>query len=232
MHIPDGYLSPVTCGVMYAAVSPFWMKAVRRMRKTFSERSLPLLGILSAFSFLIMMFNIPVPGGTTAHATGAVLIAILLGPEAALIAESIALIIQALFFGDGGITAIGANCFNMGVVLPFSGYFVYRVVKGSSPVSAPRTWIAAGVGAYVGINLAALMVALELGVQPYFFHTSSGQPLYCPYNLTQAVPAMVLSHLLVGLVEAVITAGVVAYLGRYHTEFFVFNHKEVADERV
>src|SRR6266568_2945704 len=121
MHIPDGYLSPATCAVMYGAASPFWVLAVRRVRRVLNDRSVPLLAVFAALAFAIMMFNIPVPGGTTAHAVGGTLIAIVLGPWAAVIGVSTALILQALFFGDGGITTIGANCFNMAIVLPLVG---------------------------------------------------------------------------------------------------------------
>jgi len=233
MHIPDGYLSPATCGIMYAAVIPLWARAIVLMRRAFDDRSLPLLAILSAFSFILMMFNVPVPGGTTAHAVGGVLMAILVGPWAAFVGESIALTVQAIFFGDGGITAIGANCFNMGFVLTFVGYFFYRLISRNSPLSSRRRWIAAAVGGYIGINAAAFMVAVELGIQPYFFHTTGGTPLYCPYALNQTIPAMVIVHLFVGLIEAVITAAVVAFLGKYHPEMLRFSRgKEKKDERL
>src|SRR5512136_1134184 len=126
MHIPDGYLSPLTCLVMFLLVLPFWYRGIQRMRQTMNARSVPLIALLAAFSFVIMMFNVPLPGGTTGHAVGATLAAIVLGPEIATIAVSIALIIQAFFFGDGGILAIGANCFNMAVVIPYVAYAIYH----------------------------------------------------------------------------------------------------------
>ena len=104
MHIPDGYLSPATCANVYAAAVPIWVTAGRRVRKVVKNRYVPLVAIGAAYSFLVMMFNVPIPDGTTAHAVGAVLIAVLLGPWAAVIAVSIALLIQALFFGDGGVS--------------------------------------------------------------------------------------------------------------------------------
>jgi len=226
MHIPDGYLSPASCAVMYALMIPLWTKAVSVVKKVFVAKSVPVLALLSAFSFIIMMFNIPVPGGTTAHAVGGTLIAILLGPWAALIGESLALVVQAFFFGDGGITAIGANCFNMGFVLSFTGYFVYRVISRGSSFNSPRRWIGAAVGSYLGINAAALTAAVEFGAQPFLFHTASGAPLYCPYGFSKAIPAMLASHLLIGLVEAMLTAAVIAFLGRNHPEVFRLNLAE------
>jgi cobalt/nickel transport system permease protein len=167
----------------------------------------------AAFSFVIMMFNVPIPGGTTGHAVGAVLVAILLGPWAACIAVSVALIVQALLFGDGGITAIGANCFNMAVIMPFVGYGVYRLIAGSSDVKSWRRWLGAAVAGYIGLNVAALATAFEFGIQPLIAHDAAGRPLYAPYPLKIAVPAMALEHLLVfGFVEAIVTGLVVAYL--------------------
>src|ERR1700729_4039933 len=127
MHIPDGYLSPETCAVMGGAMVPAWITAGKRVRKVVTSRYVPLLALGAAYSFLVMMFNVPVPDGTTAHAVGAVLIAILLGPGAAVVAVSCALAIQALFFGDGGVLAFGANCFNMAFVMPMVGYAVYKL---------------------------------------------------------------------------------------------------------
>src|SRR5512141_1879511 len=112
MHIPDGYVSPATGGVLYLVMAPLWFLASRVVRKTLKARQVPYLAFSAAFSFVIMMFNIPIPGGSTGHAVGGTLVAVLLGPWAAMIAITVALVVQALLFGDGGVTAIGANCFN------------------------------------------------------------------------------------------------------------------------
>src|SRR6478735_2144810 len=145
---------------MYGAAAPFWVVAARRMRRVVKTRSVPLLALGAAFSFLVMMFNVPIPDGTTAHAVGGVLVAVLLGPWAAVIAVSTALAIQAFFFGDGGVLAFGANCVNMAVVMPFVGYAVYRVMARRSSLTSTRRVVAAGVGAYVGLNAAALCAAI------------------------------------------------------------------------
>lgn len=213
MHIPDGYLSPQTCGVLGAASAVTAACSSYKTAKTIKAKYIPLLSIGAAFSFIIMMFNVPIPDGTTAHAVGGALLAVLLGPWAAFISVSIALVIQALFFGDGGILALGANIFNMAFILPFSAYIVYRVVAGNCAPGSKRRWIAAGIAGFVGINLAALMVAVELGIQPVLFHTADGTPLYSPYSLNIALSAMSFSHLLVaGPVEGAISGLVVAYL--------------------
>jgi cobalt/nickel transport system permease protein len=135
MHIPDGYLSPATCAVGFAVAVPMWAVASRQVRKTVKTRHVPTLALLSAMCFLIMMFNVPIPDGTTAHAVGGALVAVLLGPWAGLIAVSVALAFQALLFGDGGVLAYGVNVLNMGIILPFVAYGVYRLIAGRSALT-------------------------------------------------------------------------------------------------
>lgn len=212
MHIPENYLSPVSCGVMGAAMVPVWVHAVRRVNKEVPKEKIPLLGAAAAFSFLGMMFNVPLPGGTTGHAVGGTLIALLFGPNAACLAVSVALLLQAVIFGDGGILAFGANCFNMAFVLPFVGYGIYRLLMGKSGrTSKARPYIAAALGSYVGLNAAALCAAVEFGIQPMLFKDAAGNALYCPYDLSVAIPAMMVPHLLVaGVIEAAFTVAVYA----------------------
>ncbi len=215
MHIPDGYLSPATAAVMYAAAAPFWYRATRKIKALVASRAVPLIALFAAFSFVVMMFNVPLPGGTTGHAVGSVLAAIILGPWAAVLAVSVALIIQAFFFGDGGILAIGANAFNMAIAMPFVGYWVYRLFSRNAALTSSRRVIAAAVAGYLAINVAALLTALELGIQPMLFRDAAGQALYFPYGLNVSIPAMLLGHLtLAGIAEALITGLVVAWLQR------------------
>ena len=215
MHIPDGYLSPQTYAAAYAAAAPFWIVASRKLNRSLRARQVPMLALSAAFCFVIMMFNVPIPGGTTGHAVGAVLVAVLLRPWAACVAVSIALSVQAVLFGDGGITCIGANCLNMAVVMPFVGYGVYRLVAGRSSPKSARQWIGAALGGYVGLNAAALMAAVMFGIQPMIARDAAGHALYCPYPLSIAIPAMAIGHLAVfGIVEAAVTGLVVAYLQR------------------
>jgi len=212
MHIPDGYLGPQTYVAAYAAVTPFWVIASRVVGRTLRLRQVPLLALGAAFSFVIMMFNIPL-GPTSGHAVGAVLIAVLLGPWAAVIAVSVALGVQALLFGDGGITALGANCLTMAVIMPFVGYGIYRLIAGRSAPTSWRRWFGAAAGGYVGLVAAAVGTGFMLGIQPILAHDAAGHALYQPFPLIVAVPAMALEHLAVfGWVEAVVTGLVVAYL--------------------
>ncbi len=212
MHIPDNYLSPSTCAVMGAAMVPAWTIAVKKVKEEVSKVKIPLLGIGAAFSFLMMMFNVPLPGGTTGHAVGGTLIAILLGPFSACISVTVALLIQALMFGDGGILAFGANCFNMAFVLPFIGYFIYKFIKDRVK-SEKGEYIGIILGSYFGINIAALCAAIEFGIQPLLFKNPAGQPLYSPYALGVSIPAMTIPHLLVaGVVEALFTVVIFAFI--------------------
>ena len=212
MHIPDNYLSPETCAVMGAAMVPVWAVAVKKIKEEIPKEKLPMLGVGAAVSFLVMMFNVPVPGGTTAHAVGGTLLAILLGPWAACISISIALLLQALLFGDGGILAFGANCFNMAFVLPFLGYFIYKFIKDRAKTQRGEL-AGIAIGSYAGINVAALCAAIEFGLQPLLFHSASGVPLYSPYPLSVSIPAMTIPHLAVaGFVEAAFTVAVFAFV--------------------
>ncbi len=215
MHIPDGYLSPITAAILFLLILPFWVRGVRSLRQKLTARNVPLIALFAALSFVIMMFNVPLPGGTTGHAVGGALAAIILGPEIATVAISIALIIQAFFFGDGGILAIGANCFNMAVVLPYVSYFIYQAVSGKSETTSSRRLWGAAIGSYVGLTAAAFFTAVEFGIQPALFHAADGTPLYAPYPLSVSIPAMVLPHMAVAsVVEAVFTVLVIAYLQR------------------
>ncbi|NTW57662.1 MAG: cobalt transporter CbiM [Nitrospirae bacterium] len=223
MHIPDGYLGPPTYGSLWAAMLGIWSYAARKVQRELKETQLPHLAMASAFSFVAMIFAVPLPGGTTAHITGATLIAILLGPWTAVIAVSTALVIQALLFGDGGVTAIAANCFNIAFASSFAGYGAYRLIAAVNGrlragkegeqhrfgliVNTAGTAFAS----YVGINVAAVLTALELGIQPMIHGSQSSS--YFPYGLTVTFPAVVIPHLtLVGALEAVVTAAVFTFL--------------------
>ena len=215
MHIPDGYLSPATCAAMYASSAPFWYVALLRLQRQLTTRLVPLLSVFAAFSFLVMMINLPLPGGTTGHATGVGIAAIALGPWVSILAISMALLIQAFFFGDGGITTLGANCFNMAIVGSLVAYVVYRILAARSSIVSPRRAVAAALAGYTAINISAFCAAIELGIQPLLSKGPSGTPLYAPYPLGIAIPVMMIGHLtFAGLAELVLTGGVVAYFQR------------------
>ncbi len=213
MHIPDGYLSPSTCAVLYAGAAAGWYAALKRLKGVLLGRVIPLISVFAAFSFVVMMFNLPLPGGTTGHALGVTIAVIVLGPSGAILALSIAIAIQALFFGDGGISTLGANCLNMAIVGSLVAYASYRLIAAGAAITSKRRMVAAAIAGYLAVNAAALLAAVEFGIQPALFHDATGTPLYAPYRLGIAIPAMMIGHLtFAGLAEAVISAGLVAYL--------------------
>lgn len=204
MHIPDGYLSPETVVVTYAVASPLWVYGFRSLKKTLNEETLPLVGVLSAMSFIIMMFNIPVPGATSGHAVGAVLIAILLGPWIGFISVSLVLLVQALVFGDGGISTFAANALSMAFVSSFGGYYIFQLLQKYK--SAPF------VAGWFGIVLSSVLTSLFLGIQPLFWN-ANGHPLYFPFDLKTTMVALVGSHMIFfGVVEGIFTSLVYAFL--------------------
>ena len=215
MHIPDGYLGPGTCAFFYALMLPIWITASRMVKKTLQAKQVPILAMGAAFTFVVMMFNVPIPGGTTGHAVGAGIIAILLGPWTAVIAVSVSLMIQAIVFGDGGITAIGANCFNMAVVMPFVSYWVFKLIRGNA-VGGARLSIAAFLSGYVGLSVAAILTGFEFGIQPLLATGPDGRPLYAPYPLSVALPAMALQHMLLfSVLEGVVTVLLCKYFVKH-----------------
>jgi len=230
MHIPDGYLGPYTYIAMWIIMIPIWYYAGRKLSSELKSKQVPLLALAAAFSFVIMMFNIPIPGGSTGHAVGAAIIGIVLGPWAGVIAISVALVLQALMFGDGGITAIAANCFNMAVVMPFVAYYTYKLISGSTEITSSRRVIASGIAGYVSLSLAAAVTGFEFGIQPLLHHTAEGVPLYMPYSLNVTVPAMVLEHVLgFGILEALVTALIFAYIQRTDTSM-LYGEKSAAQK--
>ena len=144
-------------------------------------------------------------------------------------AGTIALVIQAIFFGDGGILQIGANCFNMAVVLPYVAYGIYRLISINAPVRSVRRVIGAALGGWAGLSMAALAAAIEFGIQPLIWHTADGAPLYAPYPLSVAIPAMVIPHMLIAsVIEGVIAAAVVLYLQRANAPLLELSLKPTA----
>lgn len=205
MHIPDGFLSPTTCAVTYAIAAPLWYIGFKKLKEKLNEETLPTLAGLSALSFIIMMFNIPIPGGTSAHAVGAVAIAILFGPWVGFVSVSMVLLIQALVFGDGGISAWAVNSLSMGFIGSFVGYYVFQALKNFK--------FAPFVAGYVGILASATFVGFILGIQPIFWTAANGHPEYFPFGLKVALPAMIGAHLLIGIAEGTLTQIVYTLLG-------------------
>jgi cobalt/nickel transport system permease protein len=206
MHIPDGFLDAKTFIPLDAGGAAYVALAASRVRRTFNERAMPLMAVLAAFIFAAQMLNFPVAGGTSGHFCGAALAAILLGPWAAGLILTVVLVIQALAFGDGGVLALGANVFIMGIVAPWAAWGIYRGVRAFIKSDAGR-WVGTAAGAWVAIVAAATACALEL--------TISGT---VPGNVV--IPAMAGIHGLIGIGEAIITVGALAAIRAARPDVF------------
>jgi cobalt/nickel transport system permease protein len=214
MHIPDGYLSPKTCIAFFGAMVPVWYIASRRAEKTVKLNRMPIFALVAAFSFVVMMFNIPVPGGSSGHMVGAVVLVSAVGPWASIVALSLTNVLQALIFGDGGITTLGANAFNMAFVMSAVGYFIYSAVGYGNP-GAFRLALASAIAGYAAINASAFAAAIELGMQPVVASGADGRAMYFPYPMSVTLPAMMVPHLLFfGPIEAIGTAVTIFYIKR------------------
>ncbi len=203
MHIPDGYLDPTLCVVFAIISAVFVILGLFQAKKYLGTKAIPLFAVLTAGVFAFQMLNFPIVGGTSGHLVGATLVSVFLGPFGALLSMSIILLIQAFVFADGGVTALGANIFNMGLIGGFVGYYVYLGIR---KIVKKGNWgirIGAAVGSYLAIVLAALACGLQIGWSYTF-----------PYGVQYTVPAMVGWHLIIGVGEAIITVIVIEYVIR------------------
>ncbi|MFW9878090.1 MAG: energy-coupling factor ABC transporter permease, partial [Candidatus Thorarchaeota archaeon] len=213
MHIPDGLLNPSTLIFLWVIVIVVMILGYIKIGKIFekedSEKLIPYIGVLAAVIFAFQFVNYPVPGGTSGHLIGGTLIAVILGPWSSVIILFLVLVVQSLF-GDGGILALGANAFNMGIIGGIVGFyvvvFIVKILNKISLRKEMKVSIAAGIGAYISIILAAFICAIELGF--------SGA---VPYGI--AIPAMVYWHLLIGIGEAIISSLIIFYIYRVKPDF-------------
>ena len=197
LHIPDGFLSAPVVIVGYAVTAAFILLAVRHTSNNLNEKAVPLMGVLAAFVFAAQMINFPVAGGTSGHLLGGALIAILIGPWAAVIAMSAVVGVQALIFQDGGIAVLGVNIFNMGILTAFIGYAVYTTVARLMPGRPSARIAGAFAAAWLSVMSAAALTSFQLAI-------SDTSPL------DVALPAMLGVHALIGIGEGLITVAAVA----------------------
>ncbi len=198
MHIPDGFLDLKTALTTAIASTGGLGYAVKEVRKKLGDKHIPLLGVTSAFIFAAQMLNFPVVGGTSGHFLGGALAAILLGPWASLLIMTVVLVIQCLGFADGGLTALGANVFNMGIIGGvFTYYFIFIPLKKALPKTKRGFLTASAIAAWASVFIASIICSLELAI--------SGTS---PLNL--ALPAMAGVHALIGIGEAIVTVVVLA----------------------
>ena len=199
MHVPDGFIAPQMYLPAYAAAAGLWTYGLRRLRASLREEAIPRLAVLTAFSFVAMMIMLPLPGGTSAHVTGIALLALLFGVWTAFIAVSVVLLLQAVLFGAGGVTALPVNALAMGMVGGVVAWAVYRLLRR---IHEGFALVAAG---WFSVNVSALLLALALGLQPSIAHTPEGQPLFFPFGLSVTLPAVMIPHAIIGIGEGVLT---------------------------
>lgn len=208
MHIPDGFISPQTYLPAYAVAAGLWAYAARRVKRDLDADTLPFLAAYTALSFVLMMVALPLPGGTTAHAAGVGLLAVSFGGWMSFLAISLVLAMQALLFGDGGITALPIDALAMGLAGSFAALAAWKLLGRLNQN------VALFLAGWISIALPAVLVALALGIQPAIAHDPQGAPLFFPFGLNITLPAVVLPHLLVGLAEGVLTVMGYRYLTR------------------
>jgi cobalt/nickel transport system permease protein len=203
MHIPDGFLDPPICILMYIIAVAFLAWAWRGAKKAFPSSFVPVMAVSSALVFVAQMLNFPILYGTSGHLVGGTLLAMLLGPHAAIISMSTVILIQAILFADGGISTFGANLFNMAVIGGLSFYIIRLIANTSS--GRKRLLTSVFVASWLSVVLGALATAIEIGESSMF--ASVG-------GLAVTVPAMLFWHVIIGVGEAVITTSLVTQLLR------------------
>ena len=215
MHIPDGLLDPVTTVVLWIVTIVVMILSFKKIGKVFdeedSEKLIPYIGVLAATIFAFQFVNYPVPGGTSGHLVGGTLVGVILGPWAAVIVIFMILVIQSLF-GDGGITAIGANTFNMGIVGGIFGFYIVKlcvmILNKTKMRKETKVSVSTAIGSYIAIVLAAFFAGVEIGI---------GGAI--PINVI--VPVMVFWHLVIGVGEAIISALIVYFIYKVKPEFIM-----------
>lgn len=199
MHIPDGFLNDpkvwISANIISAGIVAY---AAKKVNKQLGEKQIPMMGVMGAFVFAAQMLNFPIAAGTSGHFLGGALTTVLLGPWAAILVMTANFIVQCLLFQDGGLTALGANIFNMGIIGCFATHFIYNGIRNIIK-DHKGILLGAAVSAWGSVMLAALMTSLEIGI--------SGT-----IALNLILPAMLGVHALIGIGEAIITTIVISYL--------------------
>lgn len=199
VHIPDGFIAPAMYVPAYGVAGAVWAYCIRRLRREIDEHTIPTLSTVTALCFVLMMVAVPLPGGTTAHATGIALLALLFGVPIAFLSLSLVLLLQAVLFGDGGITSLPVNALAIGLV----GGITARMMFGA--LRRVDHKVALFVAAWFSIMVPALLVALALGTQPLIAHASDGTPLFFPFGIRVTLPAVLIPHALIGIGEGALT---------------------------
>ncbi|AHE98124.1 energy-coupling factor ABC transporter permease [Thioalkalivibrio paradoxus] len=199
MHIPDGLISPQTYLPALVLAVPLWWWAGRRFAGTVGDAALPRLAVFTALAFLLSSLMLPLPGGTSGHAIGVGLLALVFGPWVAFLAYSLVLALQALVMGAGGITALPVNALAMGFVGAWTAWLVFHSLRWVQPALAVLAAV------FLSVLLSALLVALVLGLQPLIAQGPDGSPRFFPFGWSVTLPAILLPHTLIGAAEAALT---------------------------
>jgi cobalt/nickel transport system permease protein len=200
LHVPDGFLNlPVTL-ITWVFALVLVAISLRQVQSDYQERAVPLMGVCAAFIFAAQMINFPIPGGTSGHLLGGTLAGVLLGPWAGSLVMTVVFIVQAFLFQDGGVTALGANIFNMGLIGTFGGYYLYRTIRYAiGRDSLKGILVGSAIASWTSVVVAAIICAIQLAI-------SDTVPLPI------ALSAMTFWHVMIGIGEAIITVIAVSYI--------------------
>lgn len=213
MHIPDGFVDLKTV-IATSVISAGGLGAsIYQVKKIFKAKTIAIMGVLAALIFALQMINFSIPGGTSGHLLGGALSSIIAGPFGGSIILSVVLIVQALIFNDGGITALGANILNMAIIGVFGSYLIYYLIRKISK-SRINFYIAIAAASWFSVVFASFFAALELGI--------SGT-----YAMGITLKAMVLVHMIIGAGEAVITTAVIAFIDRIRPDLILTGERNI-----
>lgn len=205
MHIPDGFLSPQTYLPAAALAVGAWAWVGRHLRSQLDETLIPRLATITALAYALGLLMLPLPGGTSGHALGVALLALLFGLRLAFLSYSGVLLLQALLFGAGGLTALPVNALAMGLAGSATALALYRLLRNMNETAA------VALAAWASVVVPGAIVALVLGIQPLIATKSDGTPLFFPFGIDITLPAILVPHALIGIGEAAITVLVWRY---------------------
>ena len=207
MHIPDGFVD-IKTAVSTAVVSAGGLAvAIYKVKKFFKARVIATMGIIAALIFAGQMVNFTIPGGTSGHLLGGALAAIILGPHAGAIVIAVVLIVQCFIFMDGGVSALGANIFNMAIIGVYGSFLIYMLI-GKLSKSKVNFYISVAAAAWLSVIIASIFAALELGISGI-------------YPMAVTIKAMVLVHMVIGIGEALITTAVIAFIDKVRPDIIL-----------
>ncbi|NPA57694.1 MAG: cobalamin biosynthesis protein CbiM [Aquificae bacterium] len=206
MHIPDGFISPKAYVPAYVIAGGLWIYGFKQLKSRLDEKTLPFIAVITAFSFAVSLLAVPLPGGTSGHPVGVGMLSVIFGYWIAFISLSLVFFLQAVLLGDGGITTLPINALSMGFAGGLTAHIVYRLTRRINER------IGLFIAGWFSVVVASLIVAFILGIQPVIDHSPDGKPLFFPFGLEITLPAVVIPHTLIGIIEGIMTViGVEAY---------------------